>query len=150
MKDEVAESLAGKLHFNTFGGDPYQTMQAKVSMDIIKEEKLTENAMKMGKVLMDGLKDLMKTHEIIGDVRGRGLLMGFELVKDRTTKAYASEEAARLMDICKDRGLLLGKGGLKGNVMRVAPPLAINQEQINTMLKIIDESLVELAGKKAA
>jgi 4-aminobutyrate aminotransferase-like enzyme len=150
MRDEIAESLAGKLHFNTFGGDPYQAMQAKVNLEIIKEEKLTENAMAMGKILMDGLKDLMKTHDLIGDVRGRGLLMGFELVKDRKTKEYATEETGLLMDICKDKGLLLGKGGLKGNVMRVAPPLSINREQVNTMLKIIDESLAELKGRKAA
>jgi 4-aminobutyrate aminotransferase-like enzyme len=150
MKDEIADSLSGKLHFNTFGGDPYQAMQAKVNMQIIKEEKLTQNAMAMGKLLMDGLKDLMKSHELIGDVRGRGLLLGFELVKDRKTKEYATEETAAFMDICKDKGLLLGKGGLKANVVRIAPPLSINEEQVNTMLKIIDESLTELKAKVAA
>jgi len=144
MKTEIANSMAGKLYFNTFGGDAYQTMQAKVTMDIIEEEGLIENAHKMGALLMDGLKDLMKTHQIIGDVRGRGLMVGMELVKDRKTKAYATEETALLMDLCKDRGILLGKGGLFGNVIRIAPPLSINKDEIQLMIKTIDESLRNL------
>lgn len=146
MSDEVAGALAGKMYFNTFGGDPLQTAQAKATMDVIDEQGLIDNAKAMGRRLKNGLRDLMKTHALIGDVRGRGLLLGFELVKDRKTKAYGTEEAARLMDECKDRGLLLGKGGLFGNVMRVAPPLTIDEKQVDEMLRIIDESLHAMAG----
>lgn len=145
MNNEVAESLSGKLYFNTFGGDPFQTVQAKLTMDVIKEEKLADNAMAMGQRLIDGLQGLMHQHPIIGDVRGRGLLMGMELVKDRKTKAYATAETARLMDICKDKGLLLGKGGLFGNVIRLAPPLSINAAQIDQMIETIDSALHDLA-----
>lgn len=145
MRDEVAESLSGKTYFNTSSGDPFQTAQAKLTMEVIKEEKLSENAVTMGRRLMEGLQDLMHKHSIIGDVRGRGLLMGIELVKDRKTKIYATAEAARLMDICKDKGLLLGKGGLFGNVIRLAPPLSINAQQVDTILEIIDNSLQDLA-----
>ncbi len=144
MKTEIADSMKGKLYFNTFGGDPYQTMQAKITMEVIEEEGLIENAKKMGTLLMEGLKELMKTHQIIGDVRGRGLMVGIELVKDRKTKAYATEEAALLMDLCKERGVLLGKGGLFGNVIRIAPPLSITKDETNHMLKVIEESLREL------
>lgn len=145
MKTEVAEKMAGKAYFNTFGGDPYQTLQAKLTMDIIKEEKLVENAKNMGKLLEDGAKQLMKKHMLIGDVRGRGLLLGMELVKDRTTKAYATQEATDFMDECKDLGLLLGKGGLMGNVIRLAPPISIKKDQINSMLEIMDQALTKMA-----
>lgn len=145
MKSDVAESMAGKTYFSTFGADPYQMVQAKLTMEIIREEKLIENAKSMGALLMDGLKQLMKSHTLIGDVRVRGLLIGIELVKDRKSKDYATEETVRLMDLCKDRGLLLGRGGLKGNVIRLAPPLIINADDVGTILKVLDESLTELA-----
>ncbi len=145
MRSEIADELSGKVYFNTFACDPYQTVQAKVTLDIIKQEQLADNAMAMGKRLMDGLQGLMQQHQIIGDVRGRGLLMGIELVKDRKSKAPAAAETARLMDICKDRGLLLGKGGLLVNVIRLAPPLAVNAAQIDTIIETIDSALHQLA-----
>lgn len=144
MKPDFCEKMAGKFYFNTFGGDPYQTRQAKVTMEIIREENLIENARQMGKRLKEGLKELMKRHLLIGDVRGRGLLIGFELVKDRATKEPAPFETGELMDLCKEKGVLLGKGGLFGNVIRVAPPLSIKAEQIDTLLKAVDESLFEM------
>jgi 4-aminobutyrate aminotransferase-like enzyme len=144
MKTEISDSMAGKLYFNTFGGDPYQTMQALKGMEIIEEENLIENARTMGQYLKDGLHSLMNKHELIGDVRGRGLLLGFEMVKDRKTKEYATEECAQLMEICKNKGLLIGKGGLFGNVVRVAPPISINREQIDVMVNTLDQALYEL------
>lgn len=146
MKTEVAEKMAGKAYFNTFGGDPYQTIQAKITMDIIKEENLVANAKNMGALLKDGLVQMMKKHSLIGDVRGRGLLLGVELVKDRNTKVHAIDEAVKFMDACKDRGLLLGKGGLFGNVIRLAPPISINKERIHSMLQIMDEAFTAIAG----
>ena len=146
MKSEDAAALEGKMYFNTFGGDPMQTAQASATMDVIEEENLIANARAMGDRLRDGLEHLMNQHPLVGDVRGRGLLLGMELVKDRKTKAYASEEAARFMDKCKDKGVLVGKGGLFGNVIRLAPPLTINAEQIDLMLDVFDQALAELAG----
>ena len=119
-----------------------------VSIEIIEEENLIANAKAMGALLMDGLKGLMKSHPLIGDVRGRGLLMGIELVKDRTTKEHAVQETLDLMDLCRDKGLLLGKGGLKGNVLRIAPALTLKRDQVDFILKTIDESLHELAKRK--
>lgn len=145
MKTEVAEKLAGKSYFNTFGGDPYQTLQAKLTMEIIREEKLVENAKNMGAKLKDGLQQMQKHQPLIGDVRGRGLLLGIELVKDKKTKVHATEEAALFMDACKERGLLLGKGGLQGNVIRLAPPISINESQVNSMLEIMDKAFTEIS-----
>jgi alanine-glyoxylate transaminase/(R)-3-amino-2-methylpropionate-pyruvate transaminase len=148
MKTEVAEPMRGKLYFNTFGGDPFQCVQASVTMDIIKEENQIANAKAMGKLLMDGCKELMKSHNLIGDVRGRGLMIGIELVKDRASKAYASEETVKVMDLCKAKGLLIAKGGLFGNVLRIAPPLSINRDEIGFMLKVLGESFAEVEKSK--
>ena len=145
MKSGDADALKGKLYFNTFGADPYPTAQAQATMDIIAEENLIENAREMGARIVDGLTQMMGRHEMIGDIRGRGLLLGMEMVKDRKSKAHASDEATRLMDLCKDRGVLLGKGGLKGNVIRIAPPLTINAEQVDQLLEAIDQSLAEIS-----
>lgn len=150
MKTPDAQSLGGKLYFNTFGGDPYQTAQARVTLDIIREEKLVENARRMGQRLMDGLEQIQARQPLIGDVRGRGLLIGVELVRDRKTKEHATAETAAFMDRCKDQGLLLGKGGLKGNVIRIAPPLAIDAGQVDFMLEVMDRALTEIADKDRA
>ncbi len=132
------------MYFNTFAGDPLPAAQAQATMEIIAEEKLSENALAMGRRIVDGLTGMMARHEMIGDVRGRGLLLGMELVKDRKSKAFASEEAARFMDRCKDHGILLGKGGLRGNVIRIAPPLSINEAQVDHLLEVVDRVLTEL------
>jgi len=144
MKSEDADALKGKLYFNTFGGDPYQTAQAKATMDVIDEEHMIANAREMGARIVDGLNEIAKKHEWIGDIRGRGLLLGMEMVRDRRTKEHAVAEAARFMDLCKDRGVLLGKGGLRGNVIRIAPPLTINAEEVDLLLEVIDQSLAAL------
>lgn len=145
MKTEESEKMSGKLYFNTFGGDPYQMAQAKLTMDIIREEKLVENARHKGARIKDGLEQMMKKYPIIGDVRGRGLLLGAELVKDRTTKEYASQEAIQFMDQCKERGLLLGKGGLYGNVIRVAPPINITDKDVDFILDVMDNAFAAIS-----
>lgn len=146
MKSEDAKSLEGKLYFNTFGGDPFQTAQAKATMDVIAEENLIENARVMGARIVDGLKVMMNRHQMIGDIRGRGLLLGVELVKDRQSKEHAVAETARLMDLCKDRGVLLGKGGLRGNVLRIAPPMTINAAEVDHLLDVLDQSFAVLGS----
>ncbi len=145
MKSEDADTLKGKMYFNTFGGDPMQTAQAQATMDIIAEEKLIENSREMGARIVDGLNEMAKKHEMIGDVRGRGLLLGMEMVTDRKSREHAVAEAARLMDICKDKGVLLGKGGLRGNVIRIAPPMTINADEVDHLLEIIDQSLAAVS-----
>lgn len=144
MKSDIADLMSGKLYFNTFGSDPYQTMQALKTMEIIEEENLIKNAKDIGKYLIDSLNELKQKHQLIGDVRGRGLLIGIELVKDKKTKEYANKECIELMELTKDKGLLIGKGGLFGNVIRIAPALSINRQQADFILKIIDESLKKI------
>ena len=141
MRDEIAVSLSGKFHFNTFAGDPFQAMQALTTMEIIEDEQLIENARVMGEYLIEQLKALQTRHPLIGDVRGRGLLIGVELVKDRVTKGYATAETNQLMELTKERGVLIGKGGLFGNVVRIAPALSISRAQCDQLVQALDESL---------
>jgi 4-aminobutyrate aminotransferase-like enzyme len=143
-KSDAADSLKGKLHFNTYGGDPYQSMQAAETIDIVLDEHLMENADRMGAYLKEGLRELQTDFPVIGDVRGRGLMLGLELVKDPATKDPATPETARLMDLAKDNGLLLGKGGLWGSIIRIAPSLNITKEECDEVLTKLRRSLESL------
>ena len=96
------------------------------------------NAAEVGGFLMSRLKELAARYEIIGDVRGKGLMLGIELVKDRATKEPAKSECAQVLETCKDLGLLLGKGGLHGSVIRFAPPMCITQADADFMLEVFD------------
>lgn len=144
LTEECSEALKGKIHFNTFGGDPYQALQAAMTVEIIEEDNLMENVKTMGNLLKEGFLSLQEKYPIIGDVRGRGLLMGIDLVKDRTTKEYATKEAGQVMEEARKRGLLLGKGGLGGNIIRIAPPYTITKEDCEFIIKVLDESLTVL------
>ena len=110
----------------------------------IKEESLIQNTKEQGTKIKAGLEELAKKYSIIGDVRGQGLLLGIELVKDRQTKEPASEECMKFMDLCKETGLLLGKGGLFGHVVRIAPPLNFQADNVEEMLNTMDHAFKQL------
>lgn len=143
-KGSAADSMSKRLHFNTFGGDPYQTMQAALVIDIIREEDLIANAKRVGAKLIEGFRSFAGEFPLIGDVRGRGLMIGLELVRDRKTKLPAHDETVKLLNLAKDQGLLLGKGGLKGNVIRVAPPLTLNEDEADEVLTRFKRALQKL------
>ncbi|MFK7823774.1 MAG: aspartate aminotransferase family protein [Oligoflexales bacterium] len=140
----LANELNGKHHFSTFGGDPYQSMQAAMVVDIIEEEKLMQNAENVGARLKAGLLDLQEQFPIIGDVRGRGLLLGFELVKDPLSKEPATDVCKQLLELCKGEGLLLGKGGLWGHVVRIAPPLNLSFSEADELLLKLKKAFIKL------
>ena len=96
----------------------------------------------LGDYFQDKLRSIPSPH--VREVRGKGLLVGMELVRDRVSKEHASEETLLFMDKCKDKGVLVGKGGLFGNVVRVAPPLSINAAQVDELLDVFDRSLAEI------
>lgn len=146
MTDEISEALAGKLHFNTFGGDPYQTLQALVCLEIMEEENLMSNIQEMGELFYDRLNGLKEKHQLVGDVRGKGLMWGLELVKNRETKEHAGAEAVAVMEEARERGLLLGKGGLHGNIIRFSPPYTISREECERIVEVLDQSLAAVAG----
>jgi len=137
---EVAGSLKG-LTISTFGGNPVSARSAKATIDYIESERLLENARVVGAYLHERLKELQDKYLLIGDVRGMGLMQGVELVKDRKTKQPAVEEIGQLMDRAKDNGLIVGKGGLYGNVIRISPPLTCSHRDVDDAMSALDRSL---------
>ena len=138
---QIATALQQRIHFNTFGGNPVVSAQGKAVLEVIDREKLQANALTLGNHLIAGLERLKGKHNLIGDVRGKGLLLGIELVKDRATKEPAKEECAQVLETCKDLGLLLGKGGLFGQTIRFSPPMCINQADADFLLEVLDQAL---------
>jgi alanine-glyoxylate transaminase/(R)-3-amino-2-methylpropionate-pyruvate transaminase len=141
---KIAQSLVGKVHFNTFGGNPVVSAIGKAVLEVIEQESLQANALKIGNFILAGLQKLKEKHKIIGDVRGRGLMLGIELVKDRTTKAPASAECAQVLEGTRELGLLIGKGGLWGQTIRFAPPMCVTQADAKFALAVLDETFSSL------
>ncbi len=142
-RPEVADAFQG-LTISTFGGNPVSVAAARATIEVIEEEKLVENADKVGAYFRQKLEELQQKHPLIADVRGKGLMQGLELVKDRKTKEPAAEALAQLMDRAKENGLLIGKGGLYGNVVRLSPPLNISKADVDEAISILDKSFSEL------
>ncbi len=143
-RKEIAEPLTQRIHFNTFGGNPVSTIQGLTTLEIIDTEGIQENALKIGKQIKDGLLELKEKHPLIGDVRGKGLMLGIELVTDRTTREPATAETAEVFERAKDKSLLIGKGGLYGNVLRIKPPMCLNAADADFLLGCLDEVLTEM------
>jgi len=137
----IAESMTQRFHFNTFAGNPVSMISGLTTLEIIDEEHLQENARVVGSHLKARLCELMDRHALIGDVRGMGLLLGVELVEDRNTKTPATSATADVLELTKDRGLLLGKGGYHGNVLRIAPPMCITRDDADFLADTLDEAL---------
>jgi len=140
-RSEIAEVLSRRIFFNTFGGNPVSVTQGLATLEVIDAEGLQQNAHEIGSYLKDHLAERQQRHALIGEVRGMGLMLGIELVRDRTTKEPASSEAIEVLELAKQRGLLLGKGGLHGNVVRIKPPLCINRDDADFILACLDEVL---------
>src|SRR3954454_17658429 len=141
---KIAATLASRTHFNTFGGNPVVSAQGKAVLEVIDREKLQQNSLNIGNHLLDGLNDLKQKHNIIGDVRGKGLMLGIELVKDRTSKEPAKEECAQVVELAKDMGLLLGKGGLWGQTIRFSPPMCVNRQDADFLLEVLGQAFEKL------
>jgi 4-aminobutyrate aminotransferase-like enzyme len=141
---EIADSYKG-LTISTFGGNPVTCVAAKATIDLIEEDRLMDNAETAGKRFRDGLDALKEKHPSIGDVRGMGLMQGVELVKDRKTKEPASDLANKVLERARANGLVIGKGGLYANVLRMSPPLNIPAADIDQAVAILDKSLEEAA-----
>src|SRR5205809_6065086 len=141
---KIAQTLTQRIHFNTFGGNPAACAIGKAVLEVIEKEKLQENALKMGGIILSGLQKLKAKYKIIGDVRGKGLMLGVEMVKDRVTKEPAKEECAQVMETCKEMGLLLGKGGLWGQTIRFSPPMCVNEQDADFLLEVLDGALESL------
>ena len=141
---EIADAMNGRVWFNTFGGNPVSMVQGLATLEVIDKEETQANAEKVGAYLKAKLSGLMDKHRLIGEVRGLGLMLGVELVKDRKTKEPATSETAEIMERTKNHGLLIGKGGLFGNVLRIKPPMCINESDADFIADTLDKVLGEI------
>jgi 4-aminobutyrate aminotransferase/(S)-3-amino-2-methylpropionate transaminase len=141
---KIFSALSSGEMSSTMGGNPLCCAGALAVLEIMDEENLVEKAAKNGEILKDRLLELMGKYPFIGDVRGMGLVYGVEFVKDRETKEPATELAREIVVRCVAGGLMCGKLGLYGNVMRVAPPLVITPEQIDASVAILDKVLGQM------
>jgi len=135
---EIADKSQRQV-INTFGGNPVSAATACAVIETILEEKLMDNCRVVGDYLMEGLKDLQKDYPIMADVRGKGLMIGVELADENKTPL--AKETARVVELAKDNGVILGKGGLWGSVLRIKPPMSITRDNVDTCLKVLRKAL---------
>ena len=141
---EIAEKLTQRIHFNTFGGNPVSMAAGLAVMEVIDSDGLQANARMVGGRFKAGLQELMTRHRLIGDVRGMGLMLGVELVQDRATREPAKAETLEVMEQCRELGVLLGKGGLDGNVLRIKPPMCLSAADADFAIEVLDRALAKV------
>ncbi|MAG69392.1 MAG: aspartate aminotransferase family protein [Acidobacteria bacterium] len=141
---EIAGAIKGP-QISTFGGNPVTATAALATIEVIEEEGLLANAAAMGRELASGLEQLKASHGIVGDVRGKGLMQAIELVADKDSKQPLPAAMNALLEATREHGLLIGKGGLHGNVVRLSPPLNIAKTDVDAAVDILDRSLAQVA-----
>jgi 4-aminobutyrate aminotransferase len=139
-KPEVADAVKG-LTISTFGGNPVTATAAKAVIDFIEEQDLLTNCTKTGAYLHGRLTELKDKHEIVGDVRGMGLMAALELVTDRRSKTPAPAETALALEAARENRIILGKGGMYGNVLRISPPMNVGPGDVDQFIRLLDKSL---------
>ena len=138
----IADSFDnGMEFFSTFGGNNVSCAIGLQVLEVVQEENLQAHALKIGERLLKGLRDLQQRHEIIDDVRGSGLFLGVELVRDSCIPA--TEEAARIVNQMRERGILLGTDGPQHNVLKIRPPMPFSEADADLLLTTLDATLSE-------
>jgi len=143
--DVIGVLGAGEMS-STMGGNPVACAAVVAVVEIFEQEKLEQNALRIGALMKSRLEQIQERSPLIGDVRGQGLVMGVELVKDKKTKEPAPDLVRKLIDVAAQNGLLIGSVGVFGNVVRVAPPLVITEDEAVDLLDIFEKSLALLQG----
>ena len=140
-RPEIADSVRG-LSISTFGGNPVTCAAALATLEVIESEGLVANAARRGRQLREGLEALQEKYPIMGEVRGMGLMQAVEMVGP--DKAPSPEAVARLFELTRRNGLLIGKGGLMGNVVRITPALNVTRDQVAEALARLDRSMAQM------
>jgi 4-aminobutyrate aminotransferase len=140
-RPDIADAFTPGDHLSTFGGNPVSCAAAMANIDVMSDEKLPQNATARGDELMSGLNKFKEKYSLIGDVRGKGLMIGIELIKDKD-KTPASDEAKQIRKLCREAGILVGVGGVFANVVRLQPPLVLTADQAQRVLDVLEKALV--------
>jgi 4-aminobutyrate aminotransferase len=144
-REEIARAFTPGDHLSTFGGNPVSCAAALANLGVFKKDKLVERSAAAGARLLGKLRELASRHPLIGDVRGLGLMVGIELVTDRGTKTPAGEAAGAIQSRMLEEGFLIGVGGYHGNVLRVQPPLVIEEADLDRAVAALDRALARAA-----
>lgn len=143
---EIADSFYnGMEYFNTFGGNPVSCAVGLKVLEILQRDRLRENAQRIGTNLLSRMRGLKEKHQIIGDVRGRGLMLGIELVEDRRSKEPATERAGRLVERCRSLGVLLGTDGPHDNVIKMRPAMIFSDANADFLMQVLETAFAEIA-----
>ncbi|KAA0719835.1 Alanine--glyoxylate aminotransferase 2, mitochondrial [Triplophysa tibetana] len=146
---EIASSFAKGIHYNTFGGNPLACAIASSVLDTIKEDRTQENSANVGTYLMMELAKLRNKYEIIGDVRGKGLQIGVEMVRDKASRdPLPSQDMIQIFEDIKDMGVLIGKGGLYGQTFRIKPPMCITKDDADFFLAVFNQAVLNHMQRK--
>lgn len=143
--DLMQEFGSSRMYFNTFGGNPVSCAAALAVLDVLEEEGLMEHAREVGDYVLQRLTGLQQRHPLIGDVRGRGLFFGVELVRDPETLEPATAEAGRIVNAMRERGVLISRIGKHDNVLKIRPPMPFSTEHADLLCSVLDQSLAELS-----
>ena len=143
---EVVDSLSPKLHISTFGGNHISTAGALANLEYILKNDLQKNADEVGGCLKGRLEKMAKEHEVVGEIRGRGLMLGMEMVGPGGEPNPRA--ATAFLEACRERGVLVGKGGVKSNAIRLSPPLTVTREAAGQAADVFEEALAEVESKE--
>jgi len=142
---EIADCMAKALHFNTFGGNPMASAVGIAVLETMEQEKTMQNSKEVGTYLLQKLVHLVDRYEIVGDVRGKGLMIGIEMVADKESRApLDAQKMMKIWDRTRDAGVLIGKGGFYGNVFRLKPPMCITKEDADLTVAAIEGAVHEM------
>jgi 4-aminobutyrate aminotransferase len=141
---EIADSFQPGEHLSTFGGNPVSCAAALTNIDVLLGEDLPGQAATKGNQVMAQLREMASEHDLIGDVRGLGLMIGVELVTDRAKKTPAKQQAGAIRAFSREAGVLIGVGGQEGNVLRIQPPLTISESELERALDVIGQGLTKV------
>lgn len=143
-REPYSEAMQPGDHLSTFGGNPISCAAAVANIAVIREEKLVENSAARGAELLARFRKFQERNKWVGDVRGQGLMIGLELVHDKKTKEPATKEAKAVRATLREKGLLVGVGGVHGNVVRIQPPLSITAAECDQAATLVEETLAKL------
>lgn len=141
---EIAQAMTQRIHFNTFGGNPVSMAIGRAVLEVIDEENLQERCAVLGERFLAGLHKLKDKYEVLGDVRGMGLMVALEFVTDRKSKAPNKDACGQVFERAREMGALIGKGGLFGNTIRITPPMCVSEADIDFLLEVLDIALSEI------